>query len=39
MTILELDQMTDESTLELIWDDDLNATALTGGAEPIRIRR
>jgi hypothetical protein len=37
MTIRELDQMTDESTLELIWDDDLNATALTGGAEPIRI--
>ena len=37
MTIRELDQMTDENTLELVWDDDLNATALTGGAEPIRI--
>ena len=37
MMIRELDQMTDENTLELAWDDDLNATALTGGAEPIRI--
>ena len=30
MTIRELDQMTDDNTLELVWDDDLNATALTG---------
>ena len=26
MTIRELDHMTDENTLELVWDDDLNAT-------------
>ena len=37
MTMGELDRTTAESTLELIWDEDLNATALTGGAAPIRI--
>jgi hypothetical protein len=37
MTVCVLDRTTDESTLELIWDEDLNATALTDGAAPIRI--
>ena len=37
MTMCELDRMTDQSSLELIWDEDLNATALTGAAAPIRI--
>ena len=39
MTMCQCDQTTDECgcTLELIWDEDLNATALTGGASPIRI--
>lgn len=37
MTMCELDRTTAESTLELIWDEDFNATALTGGAAPIRI--
>ena len=38
MTMMcEHDRTTAQSTLELIWDEDLNATALTDGAAPIRI--
>jgi hypothetical protein len=39
MTMCQVDRTSEEGdcTLELIWDEDLNATALTGGASPIRI--
>jgi len=39
MTMCEFHRTADEPscTLELIWDEDLNATALTGAASPIRI--
>jgi hypothetical protein len=39
MTMSQSDRTTDEHgcTLELVWDEDLNATAFTGGALPIRI--
>jgi hypothetical protein len=39
MTMCPFDRTAGECgcTLELIWDEDLNATALTGAASPIRI--